>query len=239
MTILISLLDGIDHNCLCRFIVKRMRQYIAYYRVSTAKQGVSGLGLEGQEYSVKGFVGTQGDIIASFTEVESGKNNSRIQLEKALALAMSSKATLLIAKLDRLSRNASFIMMLRDSGIDFVACDMPQANTLTIGIMALMAQQEREQISSRTKAAIQAKKARGEKVGNPNNFSHTGRMAGGAAIKAKSASNMNNRLASEFAKALRSQKLGLAEIASRLMAGGFQSAKGKGFHPATVSRLLT
>lgn len=142
-------------------------KFVAYLRVSTAKQGRSGLGLEAQREAVHRFVSERrGRIIApEFVEVETGKNNSRPELSKALKRCRATGASLVVAKLDRLSRNAAFLMTLRDSGVAFIAADMPEANTLTVGIMALMAQHEREAISARTKAALAAAKARGTQVG--------------------------------------------------------------------------
>jgi DNA invertase Pin-like site-specific DNA recombinase len=146
-----------------------MCKYVAYYRVSTAKQGKSGLGLEAQEAAVAAFLhGRVADkLLASFTEVESGKRNDRPELAKAMEQARMTGATLLIAKIDRLSRNAAFLLNLQESGVAFTACDMPQANKLTVGIMALVAEQEREAISARTKVALAAAKARGVKLGCP------------------------------------------------------------------------
>ena len=128
-------------------------------RISTRSQGESGLGLEAQKAAVAGFV--KGMIVAEFTEIEPGKNNHRVELATAIDRAKQEKAVLVIAKLDRLSRNASFIFTLRDSGVNFQCVDMPDANTLTIGICATLAQREWELISSRTKAALQAKIAQG------------------------------------------------------------------------------
>src|SRR5688572_24562230 len=116
------------------------RQFIAYYRVSTKRQGIDGLGMSAQKTAVENFLnGTK--LISEFAEVETGKNNHRPELNKAIAACRKHKATLLIARLDRLARNAAFVLNLRDSGIDFIACDMPDANKLTIGIMALIAEQ--------------------------------------------------------------------------------------------------
>jgi DNA invertase Pin-like site-specific DNA recombinase len=146
------------------------KSYVAYYRVSTDKQGQSGLGLEAQQSAVERFISSKGEdarLLASFVEVESGKKDDRPQLAAALAYAKSRKATLVIAKLDRLSRKAAFLLNLRDSGVDFEALDCPQMNTLTLGVMAVFAQHEREVISARTKAALQAAKARGVKLGGP------------------------------------------------------------------------
>ena len=128
---------------------------IGYERVSTARQGASGLGIEAQRQAIDGFVAQRNaTLIARFTEVESGRNPDRPELGKALHLAKVTGATLVIAKLDRLSRNAAFLLTLRDSGVKFAAVDLPEANDLTVGIMALVAQAEREAISKRTKEAL-------------------------------------------------------------------------------------
>jgi DNA invertase Pin-like site-specific DNA recombinase len=140
--------------------------YFAYYRVSTQKQGNSGLGLEAQQVAVVNFL--KGDRpVGEYMEIESGKKNQRPQLLAAIAAARQAGGVLLIAKLDRLSRNAGFILALRDSGVQFACCDMPDANTLTVGLFAVIAQHERETISQRTKDALQAKKARGRNSARP------------------------------------------------------------------------
>ena len=142
---------------------------VAYHRVSTVRQGRSGLGLEAQQTAIKNLAKERGGtVVASFTEVESGKVDSRPELQKALQVARLTGATLAIAKLDRLSRNAAFLLTLRDSGVRFIAADMPEANDLTVGIMALVAQQEREAIATRTREALKAAKTRGTRLGNPN-----------------------------------------------------------------------
>jgi DNA invertase Pin-like site-specific DNA recombinase len=144
-----------------------MAAYIAYYRVSTDRQGVSRLGLDAQRQAVARYIGT-GELIAEFTEVESGrKHTNRPQLLAALARCRKHRATLVIASLDRLARNVAFIAALMDNGGDFIACDMPQANRLTIHILAAVAEHEREMISKRTKAALAEAKCRGTKLGNP------------------------------------------------------------------------
>src|SRR5690348_16777797 len=142
-------------------------KFVSYLRVSTARQGKSGLGLEAQREAVRQFVTSRaGHIIApEFVEVESGKRNDRPELVKALKRCRLTGAKLIVAKLDRLSRNAAFLMTLRDSGADFVAADLPEANTMTVGIMAVVAQHERETISHRTKAALAAAKSRGKELG--------------------------------------------------------------------------
>ncbi|MBN8906814.1 MAG: recombinase family protein, partial [Rhodospirillales bacterium] len=142
-------------------------RFVAYLRVSTARQGRSGLGLEAQREAVTAFVGARGGklIAPEFVEVETGKRNDRPQLAAALKRCRTTGATLVVAKLDRLSRNAAFLMTLRDSGVSFVAADLPEANTMTVGVMAVVAQHEREAISRRTKEALAASRARGTKLG--------------------------------------------------------------------------
>ncbi len=142
-------------------------RYIAYYRVSTVSQGRSGLGLEAQRDAVMAYLnGGCWVLSAEFTEVESGKRvANRPQLGAALEACRLTGATLVIAKLDRLSRDAHFLIGLQAAGVDFIAVDMPNANRLTVGIMALVAQEEREAISTRTKAALGAAKARGVVLG--------------------------------------------------------------------------
>lgn len=148
-------------------------KFVAYLRVSTARQGASGLGLEAQRSAVQGFLaGRHGNFVAEFVEVESGKRDDRPQLAAALAACRLHRATLVMAKLDRLARNVRFIAGIMDSGVDFVACDMPHANRLTLHLMAAMAEHEAAAISERTKAALAAAKARGTKLGNPNGAAH-------------------------------------------------------------------
>jgi DNA invertase Pin-like site-specific DNA recombinase len=143
-------------------------KFVAYYRVSTDKQGKSGLGLDAQRKAVDDYLnGGTWSLVDTFTEIESGKRNERPELEKALAVCRRQKAKLVIAKLDRLSRNLAFIATLMDSGVEFVAVDNPHANKLTVHILAAVAQHEREMIAQRTKDALQAAKARGIVLGNP------------------------------------------------------------------------
>src|SRR5712671_5974804 len=145
-----------------------MAAFVAYFRVSTDKQGASGLGLEAQREAVARHVaGAGGAIVAEFQEIESGKRNDRPQIAAALAVCRLRRATLIIAKLDRLARKVAFISSLMESGVDFVAVDNPYATRLTIHILAAVAEHEREMISQRTKAALAAAKARGVKLGNP------------------------------------------------------------------------
>ncbi len=143
-------------------------KFVSYYRVSTERQGIQGHGIEAQRQAVKRYLGSlECELLGTFEEVESGANNHRPQLAAAIKLAKSRKAVLIIAKLDRLSRNAAFLLQLQDSGVDFIACDMPNADRLSIGIIALLAQRERELISERTKAGLAVAKSRGARLGNP------------------------------------------------------------------------
>jgi DNA invertase Pin-like site-specific DNA recombinase len=143
-------------------------RFIAYHRVSTAQQGRSGLGLEAQRQAVAEYLnGGAWTLLAEYTEVESGKRADRPELTKALAACRAHRAVLVIAKLDRLSRNAAFLLNLRDAGVEFIAADMPGANRLTVGIMALVAEEEARMISARTKAALAAVKERRKAAGLP------------------------------------------------------------------------
>ena len=141
-------------------------RFISYLRVSTARQGISGLGLEAQREAVSRYLnGGNWSLLQELVEVESGKRNDRPQIAEALRLCRLHKATLVIAKLDRLARNVHFISSLMDSGVEFVACDFPEANRLTVHILAAVAEHEAGLISARTKAALAAAKARGAILG--------------------------------------------------------------------------
>jgi DNA invertase Pin-like site-specific DNA recombinase len=143
-------------------------KFVAYYRASTSKQGINGLGMNAQRDAVARYLnGGDWKLIAEFAEVESGKRNNRQEMEKAIALCRKEGATLLIAKLDRLARNAAFLLNLRDSGVDFIATDMPHADKFTVGIMALVAEKERDMISQRTRDGLAAARRRSTKLGNP------------------------------------------------------------------------
>ena len=146
-----------------------MKRFVTYCRVSTKNQGILGLGMASQVETVSRYVqGQQGEVVGEFLEVESGGKADRPQLAEALALAKKSKGVLVVAKLDRLSRNAEFLLRLQNAGVDFVCCDCPNVDRFTVGILALVAQRERELISERTKAALQMAKQRGVKLGAVN-----------------------------------------------------------------------
>lgn len=214
-----------------------MKKYVAYYRVSTQKQGVSGLGLDAQKYTVHNYIGDN-ELIAEFTEIESGKNDKRHELNKALEYANNNGATLVIAKLDRLSRNVSFIFKLRDSKVDFICCDMPDANTFTIGIFAVIAQHERELTSDRTRKALQAKKAQGFKLGNPQYLSDKSRINSIEVRKENADNNSNNIKAFALIQALRNNGVSYNKIATQLNEYEFKTARGKQFHAMSVKQLF-
>jgi DNA invertase Pin-like site-specific DNA recombinase len=209
---------------------------VAYYRVSKVSQGLQGLGMEAQRNSVRGFItGGTYELIGEFAEVETGKKNNREELQKALSLCKQTGSMLLIARLDRLSRNALFLLSLLDSGVAFKAVDVPSADRFMISILAVVAEKERLMISERTRAALGAAKARGTRLGNPN--------AKQALIVARQA--MQER-ATTFAANLspivsQIRKAGatsLRQIAFSLNARGYRSPNGREFKAQTVAELL-
>lgn len=212
--------------------------FIAYYRVSTSKQN---LGIDAQRTSVKNYLNNQNaNLVAEYSEKESGKCDYRIELAKAIEHCKRIGAKLVIAKLDRLSRNVAFVFTLKDAGVDFVACDLPEFNTLTLAIFIGMAQQERELISARTKAALNVLKANGKKLGRPNaNFSDTDRAKAADSNRYKAMNNPNVIKAVAMIKLLLPTTSSLTEIANALNAGGFQTAQGSKFTPCTVSRIIS
>ena len=219
-----------------------MIKYIAYYRVSTVKQGLSGLGLEAQQASVSEYLSTaNGELIAEFTEVHSGKDNHRPELDRALRKCRLTGATLLIAKLDRLSRNAAFLMNLQESATTFVAVDMPEANNLTIGLMACLADYESEMISKRTKEALKAAKARGVKLGNPKldevRYTDTVAATKARVEKAKARNAEIREVITEIQNNI-GNKLSLRRIADQLNHAGYTTARGKAWRSTSVMRVL-
>lgn len=217
---------------------------VAYERVSTARQGKSGLGLEAQRKAIDDFAASRGaELIGCFTEVESGRRNDRPELDKGLNLARLTGATLVIAKLDRLSRNAAFLLTLRDSGVRFLAVDMPEANDLTVGIMALVAQQEREAISRRTKEALAAAKARGVRLGNPNGAAALRRAGkGGKALRqtvTRNADAFARTLAPVLANLREQGVTSLRAIVADLNDRGMLTRRGGMWHVSNVRNLLS
>lgn len=200
-----------------------MKKYISYYRVSTKQQGISGLGLEAQKVAVNKFLKENDILYAEYQETESGKNNQRPQLIKAIEHCKEVNATLLIAKLDRLSRNVSFIYTLKDSYIDFICADMPDANPVTIGILAVLAQDERERISQRTKVALAELKRKGVKLGSPQNLNKEARLKGTNVLIMNAQNNENNIRATSLIVLLRKENLSYNKIAQKLNADGFKT----------------
>jgi DNA invertase Pin-like site-specific DNA recombinase len=215
--------------------------FIAYYRVSTKQQGVSGLGLESQRQIVMSYIHHNGNkLLHEYTEVESGKNNDRPQLINAITMAKETGSILVIAKLDRLSRNLTFISQLLDSKVKFVCCDMPDANELTISIFASLAQWERKKISQRTKEALKIKRLRDPSwvPGTRANLTNDGRIKGHITIRSKARSNPSIRFAYHYIKSLREQGLTYIEIAQELNREGYLTREGKQFHAMQVWTIL-
>ena len=216
-------------------------KYISYLRVSTEKQGRSGLGLEAQRQAVLDFLNGNGwELVGEYVEVETGKKADRPQLQAAISHSKLTGATLVIAKLDRLSRNAHFLLGLQEGGVPFVCADMPEANEMVVGIMAVIAQGEAKMISQRTKAALAAAKARGVKLGNPNGARCLRGLGNDKAVKVIKAK------AKARAEGLRATIEGLAAegittrrtIAAALNERGILAGRGGQWHASTVSALL-
>lgn len=210
-----------------------MTKYIAYFRVSTTKQGQSGLGLEAQQSAVESFC----EPLELFTEIETGTSKrQRPELQRAIAACKCHKATLVIAKLDRLARNVHFISGLMESGIEFVALDMPTANRFTIHILAAVAEHEATLISERTKAALQAAKKRGVVLGNPRNLTSEVASKGNAANVVAAERHTAEIL--PVARKLRDDGRTLQEIADILTGRGLLTRRGGKWSHVTVARLL-
>ena len=237
-------------------------KFIAYLRVSTVGQGKSGLGLDAQRNAVRGFLnGGTWKLLAEVVEVESGKRNDRPKLAEAMALCRLHGATLLVAKLDRLSRDAAFLMNLQSAGVRFVAADLPQANEMTVGIMAVVAQAERKAISTRTKEALAAKAAWFAKLGNEERaalaaegkatrlggpkWDHLAGITGDKArsvsitIRQAKASSRAADLMPIISSLQASGVTSLAALAEALTARGIPTARGAStWSPMQVSRVL-
>lgn len=213
-------------------------KFVAYYRVSTARQGQSGLGLDAQRKAVVDYLnGGQWSLVEEYVEVESasGKKN-RPQLEAAIAACKKHKATLVVAKLDRLYRNVRFVSQLMEDHIDFVCCDMPEANKLTIHILAAVAEHERDVISQRTKAALDALKRRGVKLGSPS-----------PTIGSRQGNKSKQKIADDYARNVQpiikdiqdSGATTLREIARALQKRGVKTPRGgDAWHPSQVSNVM-
>ena len=205
-------------------------KFISYIRVSTVKQGKSGLGLEAQKKAIADYLnGGDWELLAEYVEIESGKIDDRIELKKALNHCAMIGATLIIAKLDRLSRDSHFIGSIMKSDVEFIVCDMPTANKFTIHILAAVAEHEREMISNRTKTALQAAKARGTVLGNPKNLNAEAAAYGramGVTARQHKADDFAAKVLS-IVQGLNDQKVSLHEIARKLNDRAILTARGK------------
>src|SRR5215204_2579923 len=216
-------------------------KWVAYYRVSTDRQGKSGLGLDGQRAAVVDFLnGGNWKVAKEFTEVESGKRSDRPMLAGAIKACRLYGAKLIIAKLDRLSRDAHFLLGLEKAGVDFIAADMPNANRLTVGIMAMVAEEERRMISARTKAALQAAKARGTKLGGDRGVMPTAetRARAKAAVQQRAAARAAE-IAPTIAELREAGITSLQAIARQLNEAGIPTPRGQGGWSAVqVARVM-
>ena len=212
-------------------------------RVSTARQGATGLEVAAQRSAIEGYARSRGaEVAAIFTEVESGRKADRPELVRAIQHVRLTGSTLLIARLDRLSRNAAFLLTLRDGGVRFLACDMPAANDLTVGIMALVAEAERDLISRRTREALAAAKARGVKLGNPNGAAALHRAGKGGAPLRMAVSRNADAFARDLAPVLAETRAAgattLRGIAAALNERGVLTRRGGTWSVSNVRNLI-
>jgi DNA invertase Pin-like site-specific DNA recombinase len=218
-----------------------MKKFIAYYRVSRKEQGISGLGLSAQKSSVEKYVsGQEGIILNEYTEIETGTNKrERIEIHKAIQQAKNEGAVLVIAKLDRLARQVTFVSSLMDSGIEFLAVDMPSANNFTIHIFSALAEQEAKLISSRTKVALAELKKKGVKLGNPQNLTSEARAKGVNKIKENAMNNDRNRQAQSIILNCKEKEMSYRQIADYLNQLNFKTRHGNKFYAPTVLQLYS
>ncbi|WP_431107219.1 recombinase family protein [Winogradskyella poriferorum] len=234
-----------------------MKKFVAYYRVSTKKQGNSGLGLQAQKNAVSNHINEKGNLIGEFTEVETGtRKKKRVEIYKAIELAKTSKATLIVAKLDRLARDVEFTSALFNGGVDFICCDNPNANKLTIQLLSVIAEHEAEVISKRIKDALKVKKEKIKKgiytnkdgstmtpiagevrLGNPNGFGEYQKL-GVEKIKENARNNKNNIQAMDIICSARKEGMTFQAIADKLNKLQYTTRRGKQFNPIQVQRLF-
>lgn len=216
-----------------------MKKYVAYFRVSTSEQGKSGLGLESQKTMVDNFIkSNNGNLIESFTEIETGTSKrKRTEIYKAIDFAKKNNGILVIAKIDRLARNVFFVSSLMETGVEFVACDLPQATNFTIHLYAALAEMEAKLISERTKNALAEKKKRGFKLGTPANLTEIGKQKGIEVIKQKAINNKANIQTTALIVEYRAKGLSYDKIALALNQLNFGTANGKLHNSTSVLRL--
>lgn len=220
--------------------MKNEVQYVAYLRVSTQKQGYSGLGLEAQKEIIHKHLQDKVPV-AEYIEIESGRKKERPKLKEALSLCRKEGATLIVAKLDRLARNVSFLSNLLENDVEIVFCDFPQANKMVLHIISAISQYEAELIAARTKASLQAKKSRGFKLGNPEHLMDKHKQAIRNSIrscKEKADNNPNNKRAVAMLRTLIKEEYTLKSMADTLNKEGFVTSQGCSFSKSTVYKLI-
>lgn len=215
-----------------------MENLVSYIRVSSQQQGKSGLGLEAQKSTIKNYLKGR-VLLAEFLDIESGtkKGNSRQGIKDAIDFCKKHNAKLIIAKLDRLSRNVSFISQLMESDIEFIICDQPHASKFTIHIFSALAEQEASFISERTKAALKEAKKRGVRLGTPENLTGSAIKKGLAKRIENAYKNENNRKAGALIISLRNSGKSFYQITKEINSLGFRTRKNKEFHQAQVKIL--
>lgn len=216
-----------------------MKKYVGYFRVSTADQGKSGLGLESQKFMVDNYIRTNnGMLINSFTEIETGTSKrKRIEIYNAIEFAKQNNAILVIAKIDRLARNVFFVSSLMEAGVEFIACDLPQATNFTIHLYAALAEMEAKLISERTKNALAEKKKQGFKLGTPANLTEEGKKKGAQVIRQKAIDNRANKHSTALIIEYRAKGLSYDKIAIKLNQLNFGTSQGKLHNSTSVLRL--
>lgn len=220
--------------------MKNNNQYVAYLRVSTQKQGCSGLGIEVQREIIQKYLHDKTPI-AEYVEIESGRKKDRPKLKEALMLCRKTEAILIVAKLDRLARNVSFLSNLLENDVEIVFCDFPQANKMMLHILSAISQYEAELIAARTRSALQAKKVRGFRLGNPEHLMDKHGQAIQNSIKTckrKADNNPNNTRAVAMLRTLIRENHTLKEMADILNREGFVTSQGCSFSKSTVYKLI-
>lgn len=225
---------------LLKNVIMDRQQYVSYLRVSTQKQGYSGLGLEAQKEIIRNYLNGKTPV-TEYVEIESGRKKDRPKLKEALDLCRKTGSTLIVAKLDRLARNVSFLSSLLENDVEIVFCDFPQANKMVLHILSAISQYEAELTASRTKSALQAKKARGYRLGNPEHLLNKHQQAIQNSImtcKAKADNNPNNKRAVAMLRTLVKENRSLKEMADILNGEGFVTSQGSKFSKSTIYKLI-
>jgi DNA invertase Pin-like site-specific DNA recombinase len=211
--------------------------YVSYLRVSTKKQGSDGLGIDSQRLDVNKYINSvNGNLAIEFIEVESGTKINRKELQKAIDYCQINKATLVVSRLDRLARNAKFLFTLLDSKVNIIFADMPNTDLFTIKVLALIAEKDVQRIRENTKKALNAKKQRGEKVGNAQNL-EIGRIRSIETKKENAKICQYNKRAFAMISALKIQGLSFRQIAENLNANGFRTRNNSAYSATQIIRI--